>query len=59
MASRIPTVWTAGAPSPSTTGSGAFPRKLILDRQGRVVRKFVGPVDREKLEAVLTELLMR
>lgn len=40
-------------------GVRGIPEKLILDRQGRVVRKFVGPVDREKLEAVLTEMLVR
>ena len=38
-------------------GVRGIPEKFFLDRQGRVVRKFVGPVDRERLERVLTELL--
>jgi cytochrome c biogenesis protein CcmG/thiol:disulfide interchange protein DsbE len=38
-------------------GIRGIPEKFFLDRQGRVVRKFVGPVDREKLAQVLTELL--
>ena len=40
-------------------GVRGIPEKFFLDRQGHVVRKFVGPVDREKLEQVLTELLVR
>ena len=40
-------------------GVRGIPEKFFLDRQGRVVRKFVGPVNREKLEQVLTELLVR
>jgi cytochrome c biogenesis protein CcmG/thiol:disulfide interchange protein DsbE len=40
-------------------GVRGIPEKFFLDRQGRLVRKFVGPVDQEKLDTVLTELLLR
>ena len=40
-------------------GVRGIPEKFFLDREGRLVRKYVGPVDEERLDAVLTELLLR
>jgi thiol-disulfide isomerase/thioredoxin len=40
-------------------GVRGIPEKLFIDRQGRVVSKFVGPVQREKLDSILTEILLR
>ena len=40
-------------------GVRGIPEKFFLDREGRLVHKFVGPVDGEKLDTVLTELLLR
>jgi cytochrome c biogenesis protein CcmG/thiol:disulfide interchange protein DsbE len=40
-------------------GLRGIPEKFFIDRQGRVVRKFVGPVERQKLAATLTELLLQ
>ena len=40
-------------------GVRGIPEKLFLDRQGRVVRKFVGPVDGARLDSVLRGLLLQ
>ncbi|MBM3957924.1 MAG: TlpA family protein disulfide reductase, partial [Gemmatimonadetes bacterium] len=38
-------------------GVTGIPEKLSLDRDGRLVRKFVGPMDADTLEAILDQLL--
>lgn len=40
-------------------GVRGIPEKLFLDRHGSVVSKFVGPVQEDKLDSVLTEILLR
>jgi len=40
-------------------GVKGIPEKFFVDRQGNLVRKFVGPVTEERLNAVLDELLAR
>ena len=36
-----------------------IPEKFFIDREGRLVRKFIGPVTAEKLRAILDELLIQ
>lgn len=40
-------------------GVKGIPEKFFVDRQGNLVRKFIGPVTEERLTAVLDELLAR
>ncbi len=40
-------------------GVKGIPEKFFVDRQGNLVRKFIGPVTEERLAAVLDELLTR
>ena len=39
-------------------GLTGIPEKYIVDREGRLVRKFAGPMELEQLEAVLIELTL-
>ena len=39
-------------------GLTGIPEKYIVDREGRLVRKFVGPMEPDQLEAVLIELTL-
>ncbi len=39
-------------------GLTGIPEKYIVDRDGRLVRKFVGPMEPDQLEAVLIELTL-
>ncbi len=38
-------------------GVRGIPEKFFIDPDGRLVRKFVGPVTQEKIRAILDELL--
>lgn len=39
-------------------GLTGIPEKYIVDREGRLVRKFVGPIEPDRLEALLIELTL-
>ena len=39
-------------------GLTGIPEKYIVDREGRLVRKFVGPMEPDRLEALLIELTL-
>ena len=39
-------------------GLTGIPEKYIVDRDGRLVRKFVGPIEPDRLEALLIELTL-
>ncbi len=40
-------------------GVAGVPETFIIDREGRIAKKYAGPVTQQELEAVLTELLKR
>ena len=39
-------------------GLTGIPEKYIIDREGRLVRKFAGPMELDRLEALLIELTL-
>ena len=40
-----------------TYGVRGVPEKFLIDREGRLVRKYMGPISGAQLESILNELL--